>query len=483
VGAERGFLFRIRIDGGFRVLLARNHDGDSIPRPDGQISHYAVRRALDSGAPQMIQNARRDRRYWTVEGQRTRRQPVSILVLPIRLQGNLEAGLYFDHRFQSLGDPQGVLIAADCWRALMETGFQARERERLLARYSRQEKNKLEQPVNRNPPPAPEANPALLEPVKSVEFHGLVAANPDMLDLIDDSRQLGSSDLPVVIQGETGTGKEVLARAIHRSSVRSAKPFVVVPCGGMPESLLESELFGHARGAFTGAEEKREGLLVQADGGTVLLDEVGDMSPQMQLKLLRVLEDGRVRPLGEKRFRKIDVRIISSTHRNLEKLVTQGRFRKDLYYRLRGAVFSLPSLRERREEILLLSNRFLERMAGSRGTRPPVISEGARKRLLRYTWPGNVRELENEMQRIFDLGISPIQEKHLSSFLRRPARPSIHQATGPGDLEIARIVSEAEQGAIAKALARAGGNKSLAANLLGITRKALYRRMARYGMR
>jgi DNA-binding NtrC family response regulator len=475
-GAERAFLFRVRKSGGFRVLIARHQDGESIPRPAVRISHYAVSRVLDSGAPFFAGDARRDRRYRTEESLRTRRQPFSILVLPLRFRQQVAGGVYLDNRFHALTFTPGVAEPAEQWRALLEIAFQKREWERLLARGL---------PVPRGSaqsmPPAPaRALPPL--PTVVAEFHDLTAASPDMLDLFDAARRLGPSDLPVLLHGETGTGKELLARAIHRSSPRAANPFMPVTCGGFPDALIESELFGHARGAYTGADSDHTGLLVQAHLGTVLLDEVGDMSQQMQQKLLSFLADGRVRPLGCKTAVQIDVRIISSTNRDLEKLVEEGRFRKDLYYRLRGTVLAVPPLRERREEILVLAERFLERFARADGRDPPLLKDSARRRLVRYDWPGNVRELENECRRLTGLQMPSVEERHLSQFIREAAGGLAPGAAQPPGFQIAQVVSIAERTAIKKALERSGGNKSRAALLLGITRKALYRRMARYGM-
>jgi DNA-binding NtrC family response regulator len=475
VGGERAFLFRIRRGGGFRVLLARNRDREPIRRPAVRLSHYAVRLALEGKGPHFVENARRDRRYRTEESLRTRRQPVSILVLPLLLRGGVEGGVYVDHRFRPITASGAALEAAEHWRALLGIGLNARERERLLGR------REAALPVLPGPPPLA-ASLVPPEPAEVIDFHGLLAASPDMLDLVDLAGRLGKSDLPVVIQGETGTGKEVLARAIHRASSRADRPFLVVNCGGIPDALLESELFGHARGAFTGAEAERRGLLPEADGGTLLLDEVGDMSDQMQQKLLHFLADGRVRPLGQKAPFRIDVRILASTHRDLARWVEEGRFRKDLFYRLRGSVLSVPPLRERREEVLPLAARFLERFARDEGREPPVLGPAARRRLVQHHWPGNARELENEMRRLAGLGLALVEEDQLSPFLRGAGDGGQGSPRGVKPLLISRVVAEAEREAIRKALDRAAGNKSQAARLLGITRKALYRRLARYRM-
>ena len=206
------------------------------------------------------------------------------------------------------------------------------------------------------------------------------------------------------------------------------------------------------------------------------------MSPQMQKKMLRVLEDGKVRPLGKKSAVKVDVRILSSTQHDLENLVEAGRFRKDLFYRLRGSVLFLPPLRERREEILILAERFLEKFARLEKRDPPRLKNSARRRLVHYLWPGNVRELENEMRHLVGLAIPSLAEQHLSSFILNGAGPTVRGDPDSSDLKISQVVSEAEQSAIKKALQQTGGNKSQAARVLGITRKALYRRMERYGL-
>ena len=478
--AERAFLFWRRKDGGFRVLLARNRDGDDLPTAQDKLGHHVVQRVIERGEPVQVRDARRDRRFHTAEGSRTGRQPHGLLALPVRLRGEVAGGVYLDHRFQPLRASPAAVDEVAPWLNLLEIALQARERERQLRAARR-----LRAWSSDDGGDARAAGlPATFSPAKAlVEFHGLFASAPDMLDLFDEARRMGQSDLALVIHGETGTGKDLLARAIHVSSPRAARQFLVVGCGGIPDPLLESELFGHARGAFTGADIERTGLLVEADGGTLLLDEVADMSPQMQQKLLRVLQDGRVRPLGRRTAVKVDVRILSSTQHDLERLVKEGLFRRDLYYRLRGTVLQVPPLRERCEEIPLLAARFLARYAAERGAEPPTLTESSLRVLLRHTWPGNVRELENEMRRLAASGDATVEAAQLSPSVRG-------KGNGPGaaslraePLSMAGVVSVAEREAILQALGRAGGNRSRAALVLGITRKALYRRMARYGIR
>ncbi|MEJ2117291.1 MAG: sigma-54 dependent transcriptional regulator, partial [Alphaproteobacteria bacterium] len=234
---------------------------------------------------------------------------------------------------------------------------------------------------------------------------GIVRAEDSpMNEVCDTLRLVAPFDVPVVLFGGSGTGKELAARALHYNSLRWNKPFVVENCGALPDQLLESELFGHKRGAFTGAVTNHVGLFERADGGTVFLDEIGEVSPAFQVKLLRVLQEGEIRPVGSGQTRKVDVRVIAATNSNLEEEVSTKRFRADLYYRLAGIVIHLPSLRDRRGDIPVLTQTILENCATKLGKRVPGISEEALDCMMTYSWPGNVRELQNEVQRMLVIG-------------------------------------------------------------------------------
>ena len=236
----------------------------------------------------------------------------------------------------------------------------------------------------------------------------IVSRSNRMAEMLAEARMVAKSDASVLLRGDSGTGKELLARAIHRASARAAKPFVAVNCGAIPEALLESELFGHMKGAFTDAVANHKGLFQQADGGTLLLDEIGDMPPALQVKLLRVLQERAVRPLGGSQSIQVDVRIISATHRDLDAAMEAGQFREDLYYRLNVVTLHLPPLSDRREDIPLLANHFLQRLAGKYGKRLSGFAPEALKALATAPWPGNVRQLFNVVEQVCALSTSPL---------------------------------------------------------------------------
>jgi two-component system response regulator GlrR len=236
----------------------------------------------------------------------------------------------------------------------------------------------------------------------------IVSRSSRMAELLAEAKMVAASDASVLIQGESGTGKELLAQAIHQASPRAAKPFVAVNCSAIPEALLESELFGHMKGSFTGAVANHRGLFQAADGGTLFLDEIGDMPPALQVKLLRVLQERAVRPVGSHHTTPVDVRILSATHRDLDAAMAEGQFREDLYYRLNVVALSLPPLSERREDIPLLANHFLAKLAGKYGKRLNGFAPEALKALAAASWPGNVRQLYNVVEQVSALATAPL---------------------------------------------------------------------------
>jgi len=300
---------------------------------------------------------------------------------------------------------------------------------------------------------------------------GESAAVRDLLRLVD---RVASADAPVLVTGETGTGKELVARAVHARSPRAAGPFVVVDCGALQEGLLESELFGHERGAFTGAMQSREGLVEVAQGGTLFLDEIGDMTLPLQVKLLHVLQDREVRRVGSNRVRRVEVRFVAASHRDLEALVREGKFREDLYYRIRVVPVAVPPLRERREDIPLLVRHFLGRTRSPDG-RPLAVTARAMAALEAYAWPGNVRELRNIVERMAILAPGgDIDLPQVPPEVRTPGAGAAAAGEGYGaDLPL----EEVERRHILRVLEACGGNKTKAASVLGITVRTLYNRL------
>jgi sigma-54 dependent transcriptional regulator, acetoin dehydrogenase operon transcriptional activator AcoR len=302
------------------------------------------------------------------------------------------------------------------------------------------------------------------------QFHDLLGKSKAMQLVYQQIRDVARVDSTVLIEGETGTGKELVARAIHSSSHRKDKPFVAVNCAGLTESLLSSQLFGHTRGAFTGAIEDRQGLFEAANGGTLLLDEIGDIPITVQNQLLRVLQEREITRLGESRPRKIDVRVLAATHRNLSEEAAKGTFRSDLFYRIRVARISLPSLRARREDIPLLAASFLAQFSAASGKRVTDVSHDALRLLAGYHWPGNVRELRSAIEfAVIRCGGAVIQADDLPPEILQPAD---FESVIPGD----PLVDEKTR--FLQALERSRGNRALAARLLGISRATLYRRLA-----
>jgi two-component system response regulator HydG len=299
------------------------------------------------------------------------------------------------------------------------------------------------------------------------------------LDVMRLAETVAPSDSTVLISGESGTGKEVLARYIHELSGRAGGPFVSINCGALPENLLESELFGHVRGSFTGAVRDKQGLFVAARGGSFFLDEVGEMSPATQVKLLRVLQEREVIPVGATEPVPVDVRIIAATNRDLDEEIRRGGFRSDLFYRLNVITLTLPPLRDRAEDIPVLAEHFLAKFAASRGREPASLAAATATALQGYDWPGNVRELENALERAAVLsGTGEIQPSTLPSRItERPAQPLVAASLPPNPtLEII------ERAYIHWVLHAESGNKTRAAEVLGIDPSTLYRKLLRYGM-
>jgi len=316
----------------------------------------------------------------------------------------------------------------------------------------------------------------------SHRFEDVLGASPSMRQVYDLLERVSDSDASVLVTGESGTGKEVVARALHRRGRRRTGPFVAINCAAMPEALLESELFGHARGAYTDAKTAERGLFVEASGGTLFLDEIGDMPLGLQPKLLRALQEKKVRPVGGSGEVPFDARVIAATNRDLESMVEEQRFREDLYYRINVIHVPLPPLRARGGDVLLLAQHLIDRFATHAGKRVVGLSAKAAEKLLAYGWPGNVRELSNCIERAIaltryeELSVEDLPEKVRSY---RPAS-LVFSADDPSEI---LPLEEVERRYILRVVDSVGGNRSMAAQLLGVDRKTLYRKLERYAAR
>ncbi len=320
-------------------------------------------------------------------------------------------------------------------------------------------------------------NRALQETLASTfDTGGIICRSPAMRKVMDSLAAIAPSEATVLITGESGTGKELIARAIHNNSARRKGPYVAVNCAALTESLLESELFGHEKGAFTGAEGRRKGRFQSADRGTIFLDEIGEIPPSTQSKLLRVIQEREIQPVGSDKNLRVDVRILVATHRDLAREVEEGRFRQDLYYRLNVVALHLPPLRERPEDIELLAGHFLQKFAQKNGKQVKMFTQAAMDRLCRHCWPGNVRELENAVERaVVLLAGEYVGERDLPPALLAEAREGGGQAEAAGG-----TLEDMERKAVFDALEASQGNKSEAARRLGITRKTLHAKLQKY---
>jgi transcriptional regulator with GAF, ATPase, and Fis domain len=393
----------------------------------------------------------------------------SLLRVPVRLEGDVVGGLNFLSR--AVGQYRAE--DADFARRIADQVALVLSHEKLaeearLAAEAREEAQRLEGRIT-----------ALMEAFASYlggprQIIGNSRSWREALDLV---AKVAPTDTTVLLTGESGTGKEVVSRAIHAASPRAEKPFLAINCAALPEQLLESELFGYERGAFTGALQSRAGKIEQAAGGVLFLDEVGEMSPSVQAKFLRVLQEKEFQRLGGSRVQKADVRVIAATNRDLSTALSLGDFREDLYYRLRVFEIALPPLRERKEDILPLAEAFLEEIGPTVGRPAAGISKQARDVLLAYSWPGNVRELRNAIERAIILA-----DGGLITAEYLPGRPGNGRTAVSSEPLGAKALPEVERGLVESALKEARNNKTLAARLLGITRSQLYSRLQKYGI-
>ncbi|MBI4952105.1 MAG: sigma 54-interacting transcriptional regulator, partial [Myxococcales bacterium] len=471
-GAERGLMLLRNPRGVLVPRAARNIARDHLARDQIALSQSLAERALATGEPVVAVDAMHE--LGTSHQSAHALQLRSVLALPLAARGEVVGVAYLDDRMRAgtfgarevawaqAVAPVAALAISDAMtevrlrRAVRRAERTGRELEQLLAQKETAldvAERELARTVGHRP--TRHRYPEIVgesEPVRR------------MLAVVD---RVAGTDVPVLLRGESGSGKELVARAIHRHGARAGHPFVSENCGALPETLLESALFGHARGAFTGAYAARVGLFEAAHGGTLFLDEIGEMSLGMQTKLLRVLEDGLVRPVGSERARRVDVRIVAATHRDLERLVAEERFRQDLYYRLDVISIAIPSLRERPTDIPLLVAHLVHKHAG----RTIEVTPAALARLQEQPWPGNVRQLENEIRRALVLCDERIDVAHLSL---APVGEPVELG-----LDVRLRVDRLEASLLSEALRRTSGNQTQAAKLLGLSRFGLHKMMRR----
>jgi transcriptional regulator with GAF, ATPase, and Fis domain len=486
-GAERGFLIQATPvdaggagDSGWEVIAARNIDRENVQKALHKVSRSIARRVLTGGEPFRSDDAVNDETL-SPSASITDLKLRSVLCVPMRVGDEVRGCVYLDNRFA-----QGQFDAAaqELLEAFADQTALALERVRLLQDNERVRESleAANAELKRTLADQARALESLSEQIPpSLELRhayphliGRGRAMQAMLAVLD---RVVDGDFPVLLLGESGTGKELVARALHENGPRRDAPFVGVNCGAIAEGLLESELFGALKGAYTGALKDRPGLVEAAEGGLLFLDEIGEMSLALQSKLLRVLQEKRVRRLGGNEEIPIDVRVVSATNRDLARDVASGRFREDLYYRLKVVQIEVPPLRERREDLRPLVDHFLEQLATESGRPKPRLTRECLERLAAHDWPGNVRELQNELTRMFALGGEELGAELVSHLAHAPrgAAPGVRGLVG-------RKLEDVEAELIRATLAATGGKRGEAAKMLGIPRRTFYNKLRALGI-
>ncbi len=478
-GGSRGFLLLAAPDGALRVRTARKFGRSDLADDETSPSRSIAERVAKTGEALFSVDASSDRRLSTFESVASL-QLRSVLAVPLVIHGHSCGTIYVDDRFKvgAFGD-SALEVAHEFAEIAAVAIHNARNGARLrrALRQSERLQKKLAKRVVTQGVELEATRRALTAPdeVKG-RYEGIVGRGHMMRKTLSLCDRVAATAVSVLLLGETGTGKELIARAIHANSPRAKKPFVAINCGALTEALLESELFGHLRGAFTGADRARQGLFEVAHGGTIFLDEVAEMSQSMQTKLLRVLQEGEVRPVGGTVARKVDVRVIAATHRDVVQMVAARTFREDLYYRLAVMTLAVPPLRERKEDIPELVAHVLQKHH-----RPEVkIDRKAMVRLIDYAWPGNVRQLENELQRAALLSDGTIHESDLDA--RLVTRELDPAALERAPLDLRAAVAEVERAMVERALKEHRGNQTRAAVALGVSRFGLQKMLKRLGI-
>ena len=451
LGADRGFVV-VREEGRFRATVARNFRSEALDEAEAEVSSSISSAVLESNRAVLVGDA--------LDSDRFRDHPSvkrlalrSVLCAPLVTSEEAFALIYLENRAANrFGERHRELLDEICRLTA------PRLRAAVLIEHARRRAQELDAALG--------------------ETDGILTADAALAGVLGTVRQVAPTDLPVLIQGETGTGKELVARALYRHSARAAGPFIVLNCAAIPAPLIESELFGYTRGAFTGAVRDRIGLVGAAHRGTLFLDEVGELPVELQPRLLRVLQSGEFTRLGSVRTETADVRVVAATNRDLAAEVEAGRFRSDLYFRLAAITIQLPPLRERPHDIRLLADRFLRRYAARYAKQPPELSGESLEALVAYAFPGNVRELESEMARLAAIAApgALLGPEALNARLRGEKTSGAAATLPPMPL------AEMEKRLITAVLAHTEGNRTRAAEILGISREGLRTKMQRLGL-
>jgi len=445
-GAERGALVLISDEGEAEVRVARNMKKEDLENPE-EISFTIVRNCFKTGKPVLTTNAKTDPRFLNSSSIMLY-NILSIVAVPIPGRKRVQGVVYLDSRTARKIFSQEDLNFLLAFHQIAGIALEKVKKEKNLIYENFRLKSQLKEDYS---------------------FEGIVGKSRAIKSVINILPRVIASDVPVLIEGESGTGKELIAHVIHNSGQRSKRPFVPVYCGAFPANLLESELFGYKKGAFTGAVSDKMGLFEEADGGTFFLDEIAEVPLPIQTKLLRVLEHGVFRRLGDTKERKANVRLISATNRNLEELVKKGEFREDLYYRIKVIKIVLPPLRERKEDIPLLIEHFLKKYRKSE----LKVSKEAMDLFVSYNWPGNVRELENAVAHAIVMCTGKvIKPEHLP--------PEI--VSGVDMFSEPTSLKEMEKKLIIQTLQKTGWNKKKSAEILGISTRTLHNKIKEYGL-
>ena len=448
--------------GQIQFQTARHLNKKEIKNPEFEISRTIIDRVKNKREPICLQNAL-DTPEFKKKKSVEKLQLLSVICLPLLYENELFGVVYLDNRtFSGIFKPETCRFVKEFSDFISLAAYQALERKKL-----QNQKNELEE-----------------EPRGKYKFESIIGHHPKMMEILKLVSQVADTNATVLIQGETGTGKELIAQALHYNSSRKSMPFVPVNCGAIPEQLLESELFGHVRGAFTGAINDKAGWFETANGGTIFLDEINDMSPALQVRLLRILQTGEYSRVGSTEILFCDVRVVSASSKKLQHLIKKGQFREEIYYRLNAVEIELPPLRERKSDIPILSHFYLKKFADKAGKTNLHLSEKVESLLLNYDFPGNVRELVNIIQRAVVL-----VENNLVDVLHLPT--SVHQDQIPNGIggkpktfQLAKqhVLENFEKEFIINSLKIANGNITKAAHISGMHVKNFFVKMKKYGI-